>query len=204
MTEGRQTGSFGDELTNAAMIGLVAFFGVALVLRAAGTLTAWLTGTAQPEGGLAAGVGVLFHLGDPGTALDAVGTGSASLVNATDLNLVKNNIPFAWTTTTTNTPIASSAGAPSLDLSGRLADTPIRLRSGPVGFAYPGALSARAVDVSLGPPATASRRSTSAGKPVCRSAWRRLGVRSSAKAHSIALSPARCIGHRLVSLGAVP
>ena len=35
MTEGRQTGSFGDELTNAAMIGLVALFGVALVLRAA-------------------------------------------------------------------------------------------------------------------------------------------------------------------------
>lgn len=49
-----------------------------------------------------------------------------------------------------------AAGATSLDLSGRLADTPIRLRSGPVGFAYPGAMSARAVDVSLGPPATAS------------------------------------------------
>jgi len=49
-----------------------------------------------------------------------------------------------------------AAGAPSLDLSGRLAATPIRLRTGPVGLAYPGALSARAVDVSLGPPATAS------------------------------------------------
>jgi hypothetical protein len=49
-----------------------------------------------------------------------------------------------------------AAGAPSLDLSGRLAETPIRLRSGPVGFAYPGAMSARAVDVSLGPTATAS------------------------------------------------
>jgi len=71
--EGRQTGSFGDELPNAAMIGLVALFGVALVLRAAGTITAWLTGTAQPEGGLAAGVGVLSHPGDPGAALDADG-----------------------------------------------------------------------------------------------------------------------------------
>ena len=71
--EGRQTGSFGDELTNAAMIGLVALFGVALVLRAAGAITAWLTGTPQPESGLAAGVGVLFHPGDPGTALDADG-----------------------------------------------------------------------------------------------------------------------------------
>ena len=73
MTEGRQTGSFGDELTNAAMIGLVALFGVALVFRAAGTITGWLTGTAQPEGGLAAGVGVLVHPGDPGAALDADG-----------------------------------------------------------------------------------------------------------------------------------
>ncbi|WP_067677752.1 intermembrane phospholipid transport protein YdbH family protein [Tsuneonella dongtanensis] len=49
-----------------------------------------------------------------------------------------------------------AAGMPSLDLAGRLADTPIRLRSGPVGFAYPGAMSARAVDVSLGPASTAS------------------------------------------------
>jgi hypothetical protein len=49
-----------------------------------------------------------------------------------------------------------AAGAPSLDLSGRLANTPVRLRSGPVGFAYPGAMSARAVDVSLGPVETAS------------------------------------------------
>ncbi|MCT2559027.1 YdbH domain-containing protein [Tsuneonella sp. YG55] len=49
-----------------------------------------------------------------------------------------------------------AAGAPSLDLSGRLADTPIRLRSGPVGIAYPGTMSARAVDVALGPADTAS------------------------------------------------
>ena len=35
-SQGRQTGSFGDELTNAAMIGLVGLFGIALVLRAPG------------------------------------------------------------------------------------------------------------------------------------------------------------------------
>ena len=46
--EGRQTGSYGDELTNAAMIGLVALFGVALVLRGAGSVAAWITGTNQP------------------------------------------------------------------------------------------------------------------------------------------------------------
>ena len=50
-----------------------------------------------------------------------------------------------------------AAGVPSLDLEGRLGETPIRITSGPVGFAYPGVMTARAVDVSLGPVGTASR-----------------------------------------------
>lgn len=50
-----------------------------------------------------------------------------------------------------------AAGAPKLDLAGRLGATPIRIRSGPIGLAWPGNLSARALDVSLGPVATASR-----------------------------------------------
>ena len=45
---GRQTGSFGDELTNAAMIGLIGVFALALLLRGAGSVAAFLTGTAQP------------------------------------------------------------------------------------------------------------------------------------------------------------
>ena len=53
--------------------------------------------------------------------------------------------------------LSIAAGAPSLDLAGRLGQTPIRLASGPVGFAYPGSLSAAQVDVALGPAATASR-----------------------------------------------
>lgn len=98
MTEGRQTGSFGDELTNAAMIGLVALFGVALVLRAAGTITAWLTGTAQPSGGLAAGVGVLIHPGDPGTALDADGLNPVVywIVTVAMLALLIASVVFVW------------------------------------------------------------------------------------------------------------
>ena len=32
--KGRQTGTFGDELTNAAMIGLIVLFGVALIVQA--------------------------------------------------------------------------------------------------------------------------------------------------------------------------
>ncbi|WP_417235207.1 type IV secretory system conjugative DNA transfer family protein [Arthrobacter sp.] len=71
--EGRQTGSFGDELTTAAMIGLVGLFGIALILRAAGSVAAFLTGTRQPSAGPASGVGVLFHAGDPATALDDPG-----------------------------------------------------------------------------------------------------------------------------------
>ncbi|WP_300080679.1 type IV secretory system conjugative DNA transfer family protein, partial [Propioniciclava sp.] len=96
--EGRQTGSFGDELTNAAMIGLVALFGVALVLRAAGTITAWLTGNSQPEGGLAAGVGVLVHPGDPGTALDADGLNPVVywIVTGAMLALLVALVVFVW------------------------------------------------------------------------------------------------------------
>ena len=71
--QGRQTGSFGDELTNAAMIGLVVLFGVALVLRGAGSVAAFLTGIGQPAGDLASGIGVLFNPSDPAAALDAAG-----------------------------------------------------------------------------------------------------------------------------------
>jgi len=71
--QARQTGSFGDELTNAALIGLVGMSGVALILRASGSVAAFLTGTAQPAAGPASGLGVLFTPGDPATALDAAG-----------------------------------------------------------------------------------------------------------------------------------
>lgn len=49
-----------------------------------------------------------------------------------------------------------AAGTPSLDLAGRLGETPVRITSGPVGFAVPGVLAARSLDVALGPAATAS------------------------------------------------
>ncbi len=50
-----------------------------------------------------------------------------------------------------------AAGAPSLAVTGRLGETPARIASGPIGFAWPGNLSARMLDVALGPPQTASR-----------------------------------------------
>lgn len=63
----------GDELTNAALIGLVGIFGITLIVRASGSIAAFLTGSAQPEVGPAAGLAVLFNPRDPAAALDADG-----------------------------------------------------------------------------------------------------------------------------------
>ena len=49
-----------------------------------------------------------------------------------------------------------SAGTAGLALTGLLGTTPVRLRSGAVGLAWPGALVARSLDVSFGPAATPS------------------------------------------------
>lgn len=54
-----------------------------------------------------------------------------------------------------------AAGAPSLQVSGRLGATPVRLASGPVSFAIPGALAAQQVEVELGPEGGANRFSLS-------------------------------------------
>jgi Dicarboxylate transport len=49
-----------------------------------------------------------------------------------------------------------AAGVSRLDLAGRLGSTPIRLSGGPLGFAWPGSLNARAIEVALGPGANPS------------------------------------------------
>ena len=53
--------------------------------------------------------------------------------------------------------LALAAGLPGLDLAGTLAGTPMALKSGPVGFAYPGVATAKQIDLALGPPTSASR-----------------------------------------------
>ena len=50
-----------------------------------------------------------------------------------------------------------AAGTPALDLTGRLGGTPVRIASGPIGIGAPGVLYAKALDITLGPPASASR-----------------------------------------------
>ncbi len=49
-----------------------------------------------------------------------------------------------------------AAGVSALNLAGRLGNTPIRIASGPVGFAIPGALAAKRLDILLGPLANAA------------------------------------------------
>lgn len=71
--ESRKRGSAEDELANAALMALAGLSVIALVFRAAGAVAAFLTGTPQPASGIASGVGVLFHPGDPGRALGADG-----------------------------------------------------------------------------------------------------------------------------------
>lgn len=73
MSTPRQGGAFGDELANFGVIALIAAAVIAVLLRVAGTVTAWVTGAVQPAGGVEAGLGVLLHPADPGSALGTDG-----------------------------------------------------------------------------------------------------------------------------------
>ena len=73
MSQNRQVGGYGHELTNIAMVGLGALILIVGILRLSGSLAAWLTGSTPPRAGLAAGAGVLFQPGDPAGMLDAPG-----------------------------------------------------------------------------------------------------------------------------------
>lgn len=73
MSTPRQGGAFGDELANFGIIALIAAAAIAVLLRVAGTVTAWVTGAVQPAGGVEAGLGVLLHPADPGSALGTDG-----------------------------------------------------------------------------------------------------------------------------------
>lgn len=73
MSTPRQGGAFGDELANFGIIALIAAAVIAVLLRVAGTVTAWVTGAVQPADGVEAGLGVLLHPADPGSALGTDG-----------------------------------------------------------------------------------------------------------------------------------
>lgn len=73
MNTPRPNGSLGDELTNFGIGALVAAALLATILRGAGSLTAWITGSPQPAGGVETGLGVILHPLDPATPLEAPG-----------------------------------------------------------------------------------------------------------------------------------
>ena len=64
---------FDDDLVNLGLL-LIGFLGaLSSVLRFAGTLAAWASGAEQPRGGLADGLRVVQHPGDPNAALGTAG-----------------------------------------------------------------------------------------------------------------------------------
>jgi type IV secretion system protein VirD4 len=63
--------SVDNELVNAALVVICAAFVVALLLRASGSLAAFISGAEQPTRGAAAGLRVLMRPGSPGAALGA-------------------------------------------------------------------------------------------------------------------------------------
>ncbi len=73
MSTPRPARPLGDELTNLALGLLAAAAVLAALLRAAGSVAAWVTGADQPTGGIEAGLGVLAHPGDPAAPLGAPG-----------------------------------------------------------------------------------------------------------------------------------
>ncbi|MCI1787665.1 MAG: TraM recognition domain-containing protein [Actinomyces sp.] len=98
MSQPQRSGSMGDELTNAAIIGLLALVAFTLILRGAGSAAAWLSGTGQPSGGPASGIRVLLHPSDPGTALGAANLNPVIywVVTAVMLTLIGTATVFVW------------------------------------------------------------------------------------------------------------
>lgn len=68
---GGPSGALGDELTNLGIGLLIAAAMLAVILRAAGSVAAWVTRTGQPRGSIGSGLGVLLHPGDPAVPLAA-------------------------------------------------------------------------------------------------------------------------------------
>lgn len=98
-SQARQSDSFGNEMTNILIVALIGTFGLTLVLRAAGSAAAVLTGASQPGEGISGGVGVLFDPTDPGRALgsDALSPFVYWLVAGMMLAILVVVLMWAWT-----------------------------------------------------------------------------------------------------------
>ena len=87
-----------DELVNLALVALLAVFGVSLLLRGAGSIAAFLTGTEQPSSGMSSGFQVLLNARDPGAALEAKELSAAAywLVVAAGLTVLAGTTWVTW------------------------------------------------------------------------------------------------------------
>ena len=94
----RQAGALGDELTNIMIAALIGVFALALVLRAAGTITAFIMSSDPPQVGIAGGVNVLFTPGHPGTALGTEDLNSFAywMVTAIMLSVLGTVTVWVW------------------------------------------------------------------------------------------------------------
>jgi hypothetical protein len=77
-----------DGLANLGIGLLIAAAGIAAILRGAGTIAAFLTGTLQPQAGITAGLTVLLNPADPAAALEADGLNAIAYWITTTLLLV--------------------------------------------------------------------------------------------------------------------
>ncbi|WP_314507469.1 TraM recognition domain-containing protein [uncultured Microbacterium sp.] len=73
MSTSKPITSHGDELTNLGLGLLLAGAGLAVMLRVAGSVAAWMTGIPQPAAGIGAGLAVVLYASDPAAALHAPG-----------------------------------------------------------------------------------------------------------------------------------
>lgn len=96
MSTPRPAGSLGDELSNLGITLLIGAAILAGILRGAGSVAAWITGTASPAGGIEAGLGVLLNPGDPATALDAPGLNVVAYWVTTAILILAASVAGWW------------------------------------------------------------------------------------------------------------
>lgn len=92
----RQAASISDGLANLGIGLLIAAAGIAAILRVAGTIAAFLTGTPQPQAGITAGFTVLLNPTDPAAALEADGLNTIAYWITTTLLIVVLGAGVWW------------------------------------------------------------------------------------------------------------
>jgi len=85
-----------DQVTNIALLALAGGVVLFAALRAAGSITAWLSGMPEPSGGLAAGLNVITDPLNPGAALGAPGLSPVLYWVVASVLLIVPTVLAAW------------------------------------------------------------------------------------------------------------